>query len=320
MLPALSLSTLLALSALAGPPAAAKAAVDGGYLVWTAAGEAADAAAGGVPGRTVWLDAAGREQASREGVWIAHDGRLYRLERRRAAVALPGCDREEGDPAAPDEGVPDAGKLAGLYLAPVGAGEPIALRPLPDAAEEGASEHEEHVVLQAALGPYLFVEERSYTYSCGAHGFTTVSAFVYDLGAGARTTALEPAAAERARLEKAARAKFAAERRAAEDGEGGGMGPDKDGSLGLAATLPHWIRGRLRLDHLWWADACYACGDGVWTSYTTTTVVPGRAVPAALTPWAKLPAPVVARLEAAGETPAGVSAAPEALRAAFAAK
>jgi len=330
MTPAVTLLTLLALAADPGalaPAAPAPAApavapaADDGFLVWTSVDPGGKDPAG--PGeRTVWLNAAGRELAARDGLWLAHGGRLWRLETRRESVALPSCARLEAeDPSEAGDLQPDAGKLEGLYLVPTGAGagKAVAVRRLPKKVEEGTAELEERVFVTAAVGPYLFVETRSDSYACGAHGDTAATAFVFDLTTGAPTKALAPSERELARLEKLARARFQEESEEEDEPLDGDESPDASG-FGLAASVPVWAKGRLALRHLWWAEACYACGDGAWESYTTTTEVPSEVVPPALAEHGTLPAPVAARLEAAGEKRAGVSRAPAALKAAFAAK
>jgi hypothetical protein len=147
------------------------------------------------------------------------------------------------------------------------------------------------------------------------------TAFVFDLTTGAPTKALAPPEEELKRLERRARDQLAA---AAEEEREEPLetldAPGEHEVVGLATSAPVWQKGGLALQHLWWAEACYACGDGGWSSYTTTTTVKDDKVPPALAAHATLPAPIAARLEAAGEKRAGVSRAPADLRAAFEAK
>ena len=70
-------------------------------------------------------------------------------------------------------------------------------------------------------------------------------------------------------------------------------GPD---DVDLAAAIPRWVAGAgLQLEYRFTAESSHAASDDTWSSYTRSVVVPARALPEALVPFAALP-PVAAGL------------------------
>jgi hypothetical protein len=146
------------------------------------------------------------------------------------------------------------------------------------------------------------VREVAYRYACGAHGITGVSALVWDVARRARSTLLTPA--EQATVDTTVRAE--ARRRFAEGGEE----PPTLEDVTYGAPLPSYgENGFLHVDHSFYSFACYACSDGVWSSYTRSINVPAQPLPASARPYLRPPAVVASYLgEHPGVTIAGWSA------------
>jgi hypothetical protein len=67
----------------------------------------------------------------------------------------------------------------------------------------------------------------------------------------------------------------------------------------------------LHVDHSFSTFACYACGDGVWSSYTRSVNVPAHTLPERARPYSRAPEVVSAYLDAhPGDKIAGWSAVP----------
>lgn len=136
----------------------------------------------------------------------------------------------------------------------------------------------------ASLGPYLFVEQSGYSYACGAHGFTNVSFLVWDLDSGRSVDLIGQLPNHDALVADAARlfAEDAVDRPVFGDGkaEVTEVVPSFDpatGKVGLQAQLT--------------VPTCYACGDGLWSSYTRSVRVK-TPPPAPLASLTELPAQV----------------------------
>jgi hypothetical protein len=211
-----------------------------------------------------------------------------------------GAPPEAAAAAAPSE----PGSTTRLELVPVAGGPSIEIvSGLADAGgtgEEMADAELQHAAhITAALGRYFFVSESTFSYSCGAHGNTTASASVFDLETGGPVTLVDEATLDASRDK--ARADFV--RSAAEVGD-----PSEDAAaeIHLATSEPIWSDGGVTMRHLFWIDACYACSDGAWSSYSRTSVVDDPALPAAFSLLPTPPAPVTAWLSSHPD-PRGVS-------------
>lgn len=135
----------------------------------------------------------------------------------------------------------------------------------------------------ASLGPYLFVEQSTYAYACGAHGFTTASFVVWDLDHRKPVDLVGQVPNRDALFTDAARlfAEDSANRPIFGDGkaEVTEVLPvlDPSGKVGFQAQLT--------------IPTCYACSDGLWSSYTRSVRVK-TAPPAALASFTELPGQV----------------------------
>ena len=262
---------------------------------------------------TLWLDAEGTVRGQADGLLVARDTVLYRVTASKLDVPTLSCDQqhamEDGAPPDPDDAAADAkpsepGSTTRLELVPVAGGPPIeivsGLAATTDAGEEIADAELRHAAhVTAALGRYFFVSESTFSYSCGAHGNTSASASVFDLETGGPVTLVDEASLDASR--DRARADFV--RSAAEVGD-----PSEDAAaeIHLAASEPVWIDGGVTMRHLFWIDACYACSDGAWSSYSRTSTVDDPALPAAFSLLPTPPAPVTAWLSSHTD-PRGVS-------------
>jgi hypothetical protein len=267
------------------------------WLVWSATDGVA---------RTEWLAADGTVRGQRDGVVIARQSLLYTAETSSIAVATTPCEAQEAAAAAGDAPAEAtaSGSATRIALAPLvprtGASIDVAVpdvpAPGPDVSVD--AEHQHGALITAGLGPYLFVTESVYVYSCGAHGNSHVGAGVVDIESGQRIDLM-------AGVDLTA-ARDTARRQLAESAAADGLEGDPGTStVELGASVPTWTDGRLAMRHLFWTDACYACSDGEWSSYTRATRVDDPALPPALA-LVGVPPAVAARLSALPE-PRGVS-------------
>ncbi len=143
--------------------------------------------------------------------------------------------------------------------------------------------------LVGTVGPYLFVREDIHEYWCGAaHGGSSASFFVFDTRTGQAADLLTSAELAAANQRERARA-WAAMRANDEDD----MAPESPEELALTMLLPSYECGRLRLVMQFTGDACYACSDGLWSSYSQSGRAPSMTLPAILQPYAEMPPAVV---------------------------
>lgn len=123
----------------------------------------------------------------------------------------------------------------------------------------------------ASLGPYLFIEQSTYAYACGAHGFTTASFLVWDLDKGRVVDFIGQLPNRDALVNDAARlfAEDAADRPVFGDGK-----------ADVTEILPVVQgSGKVAFEAQLTVPTCYACGDGAWSSYTRSVRVKAPAPP-----------------------------------------
>lgn len=149
----------------------------------------------------------------------------------------------------------------------------------------GAAEAARSVVLLGSVGPYAFVASRLYQFGCGAHGSTFENFHAIDLAHGTVDTLLDSAAT--AALAAAERAPVAAAFRA--DTSEAASSVEHPDSAQLTMLIPSYGGGRLTLLEQFTADACYACGDGLWSDYSRSVRLPADSLPPALAPFGTLP-------------------------------
>jgi len=242
-----------------------------GFLVWTAGAE-------GGPERTRWLDGDGQLVGQADGRLVAHGGHLWRIQLDKRDISGEGCEQGDGDTQ------PGTGTAVDLSLVPLDGGQPIELVTGPGSTED-AGEYNASVDVVAQLGRYLVIEENVYIYACGVHGDGTSLSYLFDLATKARAPEMVTMA-DLDHLTAAARAALA-------DHE-----VEPDAELGLGESRPVWRAGKLAMRHLVYADTCYACSDGDWSSYTAAVWLDDPAVPRPFTDEAAaLPAPVAAALD-----------------------
>ncbi len=149
-----------------------------------------------------------------------------------------------------------------------------------------------------SVGPYTFVKTTTYAFTCGAHGHAAMHFAVTDLDGGRAVDVVAELGGERLVAQLAPLAVEAFRARP----ESLGAGPFTPESVAVTAAAPRWRDGRLVIALQYTSDACYACGDGLWSSYTVSTWADAPVVPPRLQGWVDTPAEVMALL---GERPPG---------------
>ena len=140
------------------------------------------------------------------------------------------------------------------------------------------------VDLVGSLGPLLFIEQGESTYNCGAaHGGHSASFLVWDAERAEAVDVLKDLPDEQEIFARAVEAFAAAEE------------PEKvdDQSFEITELRPVFHDGELSFEAQVTIDACYACSDGNWSSYTKSVRVPAE-IPEVAVPYAHVP-PEVAR-------------------------
>jgi hypothetical protein len=137
----------------------------------------------------------------------------------------------------------------------------------------------------ASLGPYLFVEQSTYAYACGAHGFTSASFVVWDLDQGRAVDAIGQVPDRDTLLGEAARA-------CADDpADGPVFGDGKPEITEVLPVVEGSGSGAVAFHAQLTVPTCYACGDGLWSSYTRSVRVKAPP-PAQMAAFAELPSQV----------------------------
>ncbi len=142
-----------------------------------------------------------------------------------------------------------------------------ALEIVSPAPGDQANEIQQSARLLASIGPYVFVEDSTFTYTCGAHGNTGVSFAVWNLDDGRRVDLLS---------ELPDREHVLASGKSAIDATPDAIDFSRPEDPPVITELlprigPH---GRLEATALVTVASCYACTAGGWSSYTVSTQVP----------------------------------------------
>ncbi|WP_437334057.1 hypothetical protein [Sorangium sp. So ce394] len=256
--------------------AAGNAAPGGVVLVWGSVGDGAPRTWHLAEGGAVIREEPGIVVATRRGEW--------RWETREEQVATSACEMGLGEMREPGEGT---ATRAALVLR--GKGERQEVISPPDGDESNEIHHT--AALIGSVGPYLFIEERTYTDLCGAHGFEGAGFVAWDAERRAAVDLLAEVRGVTA-LQSAAEALL-------DDGEDGAeaAGQERDAPELVQIAPAYDERGALRLTAQLARSACYACSDGAWSSYSRSAVVPVERTPARLAAWASTPPDVRAFLE-----------------------
>ena len=289
-------------------PAAAKT-----FLLW-----ARDAHGQAV---TYHLDRSGEEIERLDGVYVGTRAGSWQWREEDVSVPTKACDHSEEEGATLVTEPPPPGHATRVTLALTAPGsrlqrvvDPLArsTAPAPDARDRegttdiaavpGAVSAEGHdgadeegdllkdaedvrhtVTLAGSIGPYLFIEESTYAFTCGAHGSTSVTARIWNVASGR----IEPMPTDFGSL-TGAMAKAAQELNEEDD-----PFPATDENLELTALVPRYgQRAALKLGLQLTAPTCYACTRGGYGSYTKSTVVDSAVLPKVFARYSAAPGPV----------------------------
>jgi hypothetical protein len=238
-------------------------------LVWATAAE--DAAPS-----TYALADDGTPLSRMDGVHIWAAETEWSSEVTEVPIATRDCEEGAAQPAQEGRGVR-------VRLVPTDSSRQ-ALEIVAPAAGDAANEIDQAARLLASIGPYVFVEESTFTYTCGAHGNVGVTFAVWNLDEGRAVDMLSDLPDREHLLASGKRAIDAMP-----DAVDFSRPEDPPALTELLPRVgPH---GRLEASALVTVASCYACTAGGWSSYTVSTEVP------ASIPW---------RLRGAGTPPRAV--------------
>lgn len=241
-------------------------------LVWATQGENG-------PMRTFYLAAEGGLRILRQfdGATIVTSHGELTWKTQEKELKLNGCAQADGSPRTPSKGVIMSATLVksnGQVAQKVVEADDGGFGPNPDIDELG-----HFVTLTGSIGPYLFIREGSYAYTCGVHGNATAASMVWDANAGKPIDFL-PELADAKKLVDTAQKKLDEI-----DQEQGG--PENTDEPAFARFIPVYSEhGALRIDVQFVRWACYACSDGQWSSYTRSAIVPTNWFPERMKTWA----------------------------------
>ncbi|XXY54322.1 hypothetical protein WME91_24635 [Sorangium sp. So ce269] len=245
-------------------------------LVWGSAGDE--------PPRTWHVAAGGAVVREEPGIVVATRRGEWRWEAREKQVETTACELWDGETRGPGEGTAIDAELVRR-----GDGARQAVITSPDQDEGNVFQHRAAVF--GSVGPYLFIEERTYMDLCGAHGSEAAAFKVWDAERGAVVDLL----AEVTGVPALQRAGEALLDELEEDPEAARREKDLPQLVKIAPAYD--ARGSLRLTAQLARSTCYACSDGAWTSYSRSAVTPVVRSPARLAAWASPPPGVQEFLE-----------------------
>lgn len=244
-------------------------------LVWATGGENG-------PYRTFRLAADGalRILGESEGATIVttHGELTWKTEEKQ--IKLNGCEHADGTPQTPSTGTAMNGTL--VQSNGETAQKVVDFNDGGFGSEADIDELGHFVRLTGSVGPYLFIREGAYAFSCGVHGNSTASSMVWDADAGKPIDFL-PELADAEKLVATAKQKLDE----IDKDEGG---PDDTNEPAFARFIPVYNEhGALRIDVQFARWACYACSDGEWSSYTRSATIPTNWLPERMKTWAMPP-------------------------------
>lgn len=214
------------------------------------------------------------------GIQIAAQGATWAWTTRSEQVPTRACDFDPTHAPA-QRGQVTRAALVRTSPGSGGAAEQVVVAP---PTIEDANEVDHSVSLLFSLGPLLFIEEKTYEYSCGAHGAVSSAFFVWDANEGKTVNVLDRLPNEPALLKKAE------PELEAEGAEA--VGPLGHDSPKITELLPVFRDGQLRFEAQITTVSCYACSDGLWSSYTRSVRLDTEPPPV-VAPWVAVP-PTVA--------------------------
>jgi hypothetical protein len=223
-------------------------------LVWTVADE------GALPS-TYALDDDGAVVSHRGGIHIWASGTEWAFDVSVEPIATQAC---EGDAEQP----PQESRGVRVRLVPsVASRVPIEI--VSPAASDQSNQVDQSARVLASIGPYVFIEESTYSYTCGAHGNVGVSFAVWNVEDG-RPIDLLSDLPDRQHLLALGRQAIDARPDIVDFSR-----PDDPPTVTelLPRLGPH---GQLEASALVTVASCYACSDGGWSSYTVSTPVPAE--------------------------------------------
>jgi hypothetical protein len=255
--------------------------------------------------RQTWtVDETGAVAARVDEVRVAAGGKVWAWRETPRPIETTACGRydEDGNAASggPSGGsgsvasaavdaqpAPGTGVRATLErVDPAGGGEVVEVIAAASAAasDEGAQEIDQRVELVATVGPYFFVRDSTYAYTCGAHGNVGVAFTLWDaerqadVGVGIVDGPMVTEAQAHASSVLAA------------DDDVSAFAEEGELEVDLTAIVPSYDReGHLAVGMQFTAPSCYACSDGAWSSYSKSTTLAAPAVPDALRTWTMAP-------------------------------
>ena len=242
--------------------------------------------------RETWtVDAVDGVLSHAEGVRLAAGGRVWVW--RESAREVPTTACPEFDAAGhelPPGPPPPPGKGLRVALERED-GAPETQEVVSPVEADGARDVEQSAELVGTVGPYVFVRASTYAYACGAHGNVGYDFIVWDARSGSAAWASEaPAPTAFAADWGTVVPREEAVRVLAADSDVADLLQGDPAEMQLTEVLPSYDDDvQLAVRFQITAPACYACSDGAWSSYTKSTQMSARAIPAALRAWSTPP-------------------------------
>lgn len=236
-------------------------------------------------------DGSGKVFEEIPGIWIATSKGELHLVITPKPVVLEGCWLEEDGPKPENRPPVGEGHITSVELkTPEGK---VAQTPVEEkysgAFDLDQMEHEISVL--GTIGPIIFLHEQTFIYACGAHGNTNAGFVSWDAEVGAPIDLLRDFPNKPELAKKAA--KMLNEQYHEDDSM------HEDDSPELVQLVPSYgPRGTLMLSPQLTRSACYACGDGLWSSYSQSAVLDSAFLPERLKPYGVPPVSVKVFLDA----------------------
>jgi hypothetical protein len=242
--------------------------------------------------RQTWkVDAAGAVAARFDEVRLVAGGKVWAWREDPEEVETTPCENDDESGSEASAAVPPpAGSGIRAALARVDAmrtdvpGTADVVEVVAVATGDGAQELQQRVELVATVGPYLFVRESTYAYTCGAHGNVGFDFTVWDAERQANVgVVLADGAVESEERALASKALAA-------DDDVSAFAENGELEVELTEIVPTYGQdAQLSLGMQFTAPSCYACSDGAWSSYSKSTRRVAPIIPDALRAWAVAP-------------------------------